>query len=757
MKKRILFGLFAALVILSFAVSGKAVAANNDSAQIIAAARNLLQRVVPAQAANFEFRVMPADNGLDVFEIDNGTNGPVISGNSVSALTTGINWYLKYSANASVSWTGDQLNLPTPLPKVKEKIHISSPYKYRYIYNYCTFNYTMSFWDWKQWERELDFLALNGVNLALSIVGQEAVWQNFMRRMGFSEEEIFAFIPGPAYQAWWLMGNLEGWGGPVSQQWIDNRRDLQRKILARMNELGMEPVLQGFYGMFPLAGIKRFQEGKIYETGIWGGFERPAMVDPLDPFFDKAAAAWYEEQAKLYGNAKFFGGDPFHEGGKADIDLTKAGARIQAAMLKSQPGSSWVLQGWQSNPRKELLDGTIKENTLIVDLFDENSPQWNWREGFYGHPWVWNIISNFGGNTGLHGAMKVVAKDPVEALKSPIKGNLVGIGAMMEGSMQDAPLWDLLYEMGWRTEPVDLDQWIPQFVTRRYGKTTPNILEAWKIMQQTVYAVSGKHFEAESPMCMRPSINPEKAYGEMTREYNWCALSKAWELFMADADQYRGIPTFEHDLVNLARQNLSNLGLSYGQSFFKVLKPGKKDQYIAATNAYLQLILDQDKMLQTEQDYMLGKWIADARSIGTTEAEKDLFEWNARTQLTVWGTERSAAGLHEYAQKEWSGSLGSLYYQRWKMFFDKILENFDVNAKKIRAQNQAVADLRHELGSGADRLLGVDPTGINWYKVENEWTRSKDSFPSTPQGNPIDAARANYDKYYPDIKGRCGM
>ena len=79
----------------------------------------------------------------------------------------------------------------------------------------------MAFWSWEQWQKELDWMALNGVNLALSTVGTEAVWQNTLRRFNFSESEIFDFIPGPAFQAWWLMGNLEGYDGPVTQKYID--------------------------------------------------------------------------------------------------------------------------------------------------------------------------------------------------------------------------------------------------------------------------------------------------------------------------------------------------------------------------------------------------------------------------------------------------------------------------------------------------------------------------------------------------------
>ena len=49
------------------------------------------------------------------------------------------------------------------------------------------------------------------------------------------------------------MGNFRGWGGPITQTWIDGQLALQHKILDRMRALGMIPVLPGFAGHVPEA------------------------------------------------------------------------------------------------------------------------------------------------------------------------------------------------------------------------------------------------------------------------------------------------------------------------------------------------------------------------------------------------------------------------------------------------------------------------------------------------------------------------
>lgn len=32
-------------------------------------------------------------------------------------------------------------------------------------------------WDWERWEKEIDWMALQGVNLPLAFTGQETIWQ----------------------------------------------------------------------------------------------------------------------------------------------------------------------------------------------------------------------------------------------------------------------------------------------------------------------------------------------------------------------------------------------------------------------------------------------------------------------------------------------------------------------------------------------------------------------------------------------------
>ena len=83
-----------------------------------------------------------------------------------------------------------QVNLPKALPSVSNKIDRTTTFKHRYAYNYCTHSYSMAFWTEEQWQKEIDFLAMNGVNLVLDILGMEVVYRRFLTQLGYRHREI---------------------------------------------------------------------------------------------------------------------------------------------------------------------------------------------------------------------------------------------------------------------------------------------------------------------------------------------------------------------------------------------------------------------------------------------------------------------------------------------------------------------------------------------------------------------------------------
>ena len=242
----------------------------------------LLERIDKGASAKFKTQLVKSDK--DFFELDQQGQKVVVRGNTWVNIASGVNWYLKYYAGIHLSWNQMQAKLPAVLPAVSKKERHETDLGLRYDFNYCTFSYSMAFWDWKRWEQEIDWLALHGVNLPLAIVGEECVWRNMLLKLGYSEEEVGKFIAGPAFLAWWEMNNLEGWGGPLPLSWYDRQEKLQKQILARMKRLGMHPVLPGYCGMVPHDAKEKLNLN-VADAGLWNGFQRPANLLPTDPRF----------------------------------------------------------------------------------------------------------------------------------------------------------------------------------------------------------------------------------------------------------------------------------------------------------------------------------------------------------------------------------------------------------------------------------------------------------------------------------------
>ncbi|MDH7464202.1 alpha-N-acetylglucosaminidase [Chitinophagaceae bacterium 26-R-25] len=659
---------------------------------------DLAQRRVPWLIGHLSFSSVSGDAGKDVFILQTKNDRLNIAASSASAAAKGLGYYLKNYCHRSMSHMGDNLSAVDKLPRVNEPIKIVSNADVRFALNYCTINYTMS--------HELDWMALNGINLMLAPVGVEAVWQNTLRRLGYNEKEITQFVAGPAFSAWWLMGNLEGWGGPVTQGMIDQQAALQKKILGRLKALGMQPVMQGFYGMAPTSlknkGVNLLDQGK------WaGGFQRPAFLKP-DSTFSKIAGIYYEELKKLYGSdLHYFAGDPFHEGGKSgEIKVADYGLLVQQEMQKYFPGSTWVLMGWQVNPSSQILSKLDKSKVLVQELFGENTANWETRKAYEGTPFIWCTVTNFGDKSGLYGKLQRFSNEINRANKSEFAPLMKGVGIMPEGINNNPVVYDFVLDMAWHTEKVEAEDWIKSFVLARYGKTNEKLEQAWQIFLQTVYSSFDKYQEgpSESVFCARPSakVTSVSSWGTRARNYDMARLQEGVNLFVAASKEMSNSATYQIDKIDFVRQVLSNQGEIVYRDMIAALEQKDIDAFSKKSALFLSMIKLQDSLLSCNEHFQLYSWLKQASDFGKTPAEKKLAIKNAKTQITYWGPDSPSTDLHEYANKEWSGLMLHFYLPRWEHFIA-----------------ESMASLKGENSSAP----------FNYFLFEQNWTNQSDLYP----------------------------
>lgn len=684
----------------------------------------LLERIDKGASRKFVIECQKGEK--DFFELDQKGRKVVVRGNNYVSIAAGINWYLKYYAGVNLSWNGMRADLPEVLPPVVKKERHETDLKLRYDFNYCTFSYSMAFWDWKRWEQEIDWMALHGINLPLAMVGTDVVWKNVLEELGYTREEINAFIAGPGFQAWWLMNNLEGWGGPNPDSWYERQEELQKRILKRMREYGIEPVLPGYSGMVPHNAKERLGLN-VADPGLWNGYPRPGFLQPTDPQFERIAALYYREMTRLYGKASYYSMDPFHEGGNTSgVDLEAAGKAIWKAMKQANPRAAWVVQAWGANPRPQMIRNLPAGDMVVLDLFSESRPQWgdpasSWyrKEGFGQHDWLFCMLLNYGGNVGLHGKMAHLIDEFYKAKESPFGKTLKGVGMTMEGIENNPVMYELLCELPWREQRFSKDEWLEGYLKARYGKSDSLVSQAWMLLSNTIYncpAASTQQGTHESVLCARPSWKAYQvsSWSEMSDYYEPSDVIRAAGMMVDAAERFRGNNNFEYDLVDIVRQAVAEKGRLMYRVLVDAYKAGDRELFTLSSERFLKLILLQDRLLATRPEFKVGRWLESARRLGRTEEEKDWYEWNARVQITTWGnrTASDAGGLHDYAHREWSGLLRDFYYLRWKTWLDEQQKRFD----------------------------GGQPQVIDFYALEEPWTRQHNPYVSDAEGDPIDTA-----------------
>ena len=703
-------------------------AASPDSGPEAPAARALAERVLGKDARHFVFRTIDADS--DVFRIETQGRKTVISGNNANSMAVGLNHYLKYFCNVNVGWfVWDEVVLPEKFPVVAEPIEIKARVEERFFLNYCTFGYTMPWWHWDEWEHFIDWMALNGVNLPLAITGQESIWYQVWTELGLSDEEVRNYFTGPAHLPWHRMLNIDRWGGPLPVSWLVGQEKLQKQIVARERELNMKPVLPAFAGHVPPELQRLYPDAQIDRMSDWAGFDEdqwPHFLDPMDPLFPQIQKKFLEKEIEIYGTDHIYGIDLFNEMIPKSWDpeyLARVSRQTYESLAAADPEGTWLQMTWLFyNERQYWTPDKIQpyitsypaDKSLLLDYYCERMEVWQRTDRYYGVPYIWCYLGNFGGNTYLAGNLNEVNK-LIENTFANGGENFRGIGSTLEGFDVNPFMYQYIFEKAWDFDThKDLDAYARVVADSRTGKADENARKAWSILFKEIY--HDRSVPGHSPlMNLRPSFGRSSSYHSSVRyTYDNDRLREAIQLLLA-ADGRGSAYTF--DVVNLTRQWLSNnfdtLSFQYKEAY-----DARDRERLDKTRDRMLAILDEmDRLLGSQTYFLVGKWIADARGWGADATEANYFESNARDLLTSWGDRGNM--LTDYANRTLSGLVGSYYKGRWELFFDAVEKSLDA-------------------GEPLD-----EPALTEAYKDwEYAWWHDRPgSFPSEPVGDGISLAR----------------
>nr|CAI5849094.1 unnamed protein product [Callosobruchus analis] len=474
-----------------------------------------------------------------------------IVGTTGVAAATGLNYYLKYYCNLQISWEVSQVNLPQHLPEIDVT------------------------------DKKL--------------FGKGPIKNSISPRL--------------------RMGNMRGWGGPLSREWHEKSIKLQKLILSRMRSFGMFAVLPAFAGHLPRSFKRIYPEAKMTLMETWNNFNDtyccPYLLEPTEDLFIRIGEAFMEEQIAEFGTDHVYSCDTFNEMNPTSSDvnyISNIGKATYASMTIADPKAGKM---------------------IVLDLQSEQYPQYDRLEQYFGQPYIWCMLHNFGGTLGMHGSFDIINENVTKARKAN-SSSMIGTGLTPEGINQNYVIYDAMTEAAWRSHPQDKTDFFRRYTIRRYGKVNDKAIEAWDILK----------------------ASSERVHYPDTTWYNYTYLFNAWDLLLEAADDLKDSPGFLHDIVDVTRQALQVYGDIYYRKLMDAYRIKNLNKLRDVAEIFLDIFPDLEKILASNKAFLLGPWLESARNCGVSLEEKRQFEYNARNQITLWGPKGE---IMNYANKQWSG------------------------------------------------------------------------------------------------------
>lgn len=694
--------------------------------------KNLILRNTPEIADMFELREIESADGKNTYELFCENGKIILCGDCKISQAMAYYAYLKKYCGVNLSHCGNRKIFVSAAPLFDGKITKIIQQKRRAYMNYCTFGYSFAYWKWYDWEKEIDFMAMNGINMPLSVVGSEAVWYYTMRDFTYSETGALSYLSGPGFWPWQLMTNISGYFSLTDVKYIESRLELGKKIIDREVELGMTPIQQGFTGSVPATIAKLFNKVKLRMVPSWCNFPVTYQLDPTDPVFKKFGTALLEKQRQLFGAYHYYACDPFHENEpsvKTGSYLWRVGRAIDTMYKDFDKDSVWVMQSWSL--REQIVKAVPKERLLILDLDGSKHSQ---TEEFWGYEFVLGNLHNFGDRNTLHGSIKALADNSYASIECK---NCSGTGLFMEGVFQNPLYYDLAFQMLTEDSAIDLDDWLKDYAYRRYGSKEKCLVDALKLLRESCYGENCTGRETGSIICARPATELHHTAPNDCRElrYDNKTLYRAAELLLSSENANKD--GYAYDACDLVRQVMSNYVANLYDKAMYGFSNKNVNIFERASNAFLKICCELDELLQTRPELTLYEHLKEARELGFTEKDQQNFELNLLMQVTIWGPVANSVN-YDYAWKEWGGLIGTYYVKRWQSFFERLAYEFPKRGKRFSTTTRKQHCERN--------IYRGNQFYKSYAEFERKWLSTANPEPPT-DGNTVEAARKLLEKY----------
>ncbi|MEG1553715.1 MAG: alpha-N-acetylglucosaminidase C-terminal domain-containing protein [Rikenellaceae bacterium] len=228
----------------------------------------LLERYAKEEVNRFDFEITDPQSTNDFFTVSSTKNKVYISGNNNLSLAAGLNFYLKEIANITLTPYQMNFTLPKDLVEITAPIRHQTEITTRTYLNEESYKGERIYWGVEEWQKEIDRMALSGVNMTYMPIGVGSVLRNALLESGCSEEQVSRFLPMPSYYCWWLQGLCDGGAEELPIWWYDKEKALHNFISTELRKWEIEVIAPGYNGIQTPSEISKEEFAKHYYSQI---------------------------------------------------------------------------------------------------------------------------------------------------------------------------------------------------------------------------------------------------------------------------------------------------------------------------------------------------------------------------------------------------------------------------------------------------------------------------------------------------------
>ena len=646
----------------------------------------LIKRLAPKVKDNFTYEITEKTTEQDFYGYRQKDGKIHLFGTDKVCVAKAFGKYLENCLGKKITpCSSDRLNIETTvLPGEEFSAYI--PQKLRVFGDYTLYSNDAWRWSFEDWEYFLDILAINGINMAVNLVGNEGVCFYTLIKMDFPQDFALEFISGPAFYAWQMSNRFYNYVPSKSFDHIERSLEMGKKVVERMKELGITPILSTFSGLVPDITTKLFNGKDVAITEKWAAFPKTYKfrIDTVN--FRRFFLKYLEVQDEYIGSSDYYlcnqlCASTIGTKKKEIAHLENCAKELDRAADFFNENATLVFTS--EGYRKEFVTKIKRCNTLVLDI---DSTMHEVTNGFDGCDFVLGNSQHNNAHNSMQGDIEEVAENPFLDCKEKYK-NLVGAGLFPESLKQNPMFFSLSFDILTESKKIDLNSWYKKYEIARYGKTDEYSDERIALYRKTCYSKENSAVPVGSAICTRPALNLRHTglYDRVQSLYDNKDLLKVFrslENLGCDTDGYK------YDLVNITKQLLDNEAYPLHSEIAKIYRDRQMEPFEEKSKKFLEIIDDADSVLVCHKLFNASCYIDRLKKISVTDDELTYFIINFIASIGLWGPMIEDNQRYDYGWQMLGNFLPCYQKIRWEKFFEHLSTQFKFLGFQEKARKQ---------------------------------------------------------------------